>query len=215
MIDADDIDEVVETPHAIGPPGVALGAIGSPVEDGVAPELPGLREVVGRHSGDVGRIAGRVELEQLTVGPDIGAVQSDEDRHVPDDLHPSLVGVEAERLPLAAEQILDEGVIVDVVRQLDSPTCKGRRVPQPGGIVPRLPRSSAMRVLYRHEEREIVEPVCGPSHEREVVGGRGALGGAPPGMSAAKHSLLRKQHRAKIDPMLREVGIVGEILAHQ
>ena len=58
-----------------------------PVVERVAPELAGGAEVVGRHAGDGQRPAVVVELEQLLVGPDVGAVEGDEDRHVADDLH--------------------------------------------------------------------------------------------------------------------------------
>ena len=52
----------------------SVSRISVPAVERIAPALAGRAEVVGRHAGDDGRLAVVVELEQLAVAPDVGAV---------------------------------------------------------------------------------------------------------------------------------------------
>ena len=140
------------------PPAIAVGRQRGPSVERVAPELAGGAEVVGRHAGDDGRRAALVELEQLRVGPDVGAVVGDEDRDVADDADLARVGICAHPRPLARRTATGRTAGCAPTRPGDAGPrrarpARGGATPGPGG-----PRRAAVRLLERHEQGEVVEP---------------------------------------------------------
>ena len=89
-----------------------------PVIERVAPQLSGSAEIIWRHSGYAGRVALRIELEQLLVCPDIGAVECDEDRDITDDLDAFFMSIVAQCDPLLLKDKLDEAIVTDLFFQL-------------------------------------------------------------------------------------------------
>ena len=79
-----------------------------PIEHGIAPELPCLREIVGRDACDFGRLELPVQLEELGMRPDVRTVIGDIERDIPDDADAECVAVLFERLPLKVELILQK-----------------------------------------------------------------------------------------------------------
>ena len=85
VIEADDVVEGERAADAGDPPVEAALAQQAPLVERVAPALAGDGEVVGRDAGDADGVALLVELEELGVGPDVGAVVVDEDGDVAED----------------------------------------------------------------------------------------------------------------------------------
>ena len=103
MVDADHVGLAQTGTDPLLPPTVTARFAGRPVEERVAPPLPYLAEVVGRHAGDEGRLTVGVEFEERPLHPDIGRVQPDEDGDVSDDADAGPVGGGAHRLPLGVD----------------------------------------------------------------------------------------------------------------
>src|SRR5690348_14030732 len=82
VVQTDDIHQLQHLPHPLDPPRVARRRQYIPTIDGVAPALAGRAEIVRRNAGDHRRLAVRVELEEVAVYPDVGAVVRHEDREV-------------------------------------------------------------------------------------------------------------------------------------
>ena len=119
--------------------------------------MTGGAEIVRRYAGRDERRPALVELEQVLVGPHVGAVVRDEDGDVADDGDPALAGLGSKRAPLVEEHELTEDVKVDLLGQLQMCARQGVRVAvaQLGG--PLGPIATVV-ILERREEREIVEP---------------------------------------------------------
>ncbi len=187
-----------------------------PVVERVAPQLAGLGEVVGRHAGDHGGVAGLVEVEQLRVGPDVGAVVGDEDRGVPDDPQPQAPGPTPQRRPLPEEHELPEHVAVGQVGEPVPGRSEGVGVApdQLGGPVG--PRPSALVVLDRHEQRVVVQPIRLGLPERsqflaEAEAGSGGEGVVRP----VEHGQLPGDDGAVVDAALGERRPVLEVCGGQ
>ena len=90
MIEANGVVEGQAAADAGDPPVEAALAQHAPLVERVAPALAGRGEVVGRDAGDADRAALLVKLEDLGVGPDVGAVVVDEDGDVAEDADASL-----------------------------------------------------------------------------------------------------------------------------
>ena len=108
MVDAHDVHHLVELLEALLPPGVVLGLHGLPVVLRIAPELSRRAEIVRRYARNRMGRAIRVEVEELLVRPDIGAVLCEKDRHVAHDADALLLRVVVQALPLAVEKVLHE-----------------------------------------------------------------------------------------------------------
>src|ERR687887_193201 len=90
----------------------APGPAGPAVER-VAPALARRAEEVGRHAGHHGRPAGRVQEEEVLVGPHVGAVMCHEYRDVADQTDAVRVGITLQRAPLLEEEVLGELLAAD------------------------------------------------------------------------------------------------------
>ena len=62
--------------------------------------MAGRAEIIGRHPGDDRGLAALIKVEQLTVGPGVGAVHRYKDGDVANDLDAFVVGIFLDRVPL-------------------------------------------------------------------------------------------------------------------
>ena len=88
---SDPIDQREQGTKALDPPCISGLLMDVPPVMRISPQLPGCAEIVGWYAGDDGRPPVRVEPEQLSPPPDVGAVVRDEDRNVALDLDRSRV----------------------------------------------------------------------------------------------------------------------------
>ena len=210
VVEAHAVDEHQRHAKALDPPGEAGARHRIPAVERVAPALAGGAEVVGRHPGDECRRAVLGEEEQLRMAPDVGAVVGHEDRHVAHEGDAAAMGVLAQREPLAEERVLHEAVERDLVGVRGALRLERRRLAHHDGLVPRSPRSAAVRFLLRHEQREVVEP-------RFVRAAKGGELGARPGRGVAleRRERLAKQRELPgldggvIDVAVAEAGSTG------
>ena len=93
MIDPRDINHLQGCPHAFDPPFETIGEHALPIEDWIAPILPGLTEIIRRYAGYNDRRAIGIELELIGIGPDIRRIMRHEDRNVADHSDAAAVAV--------------------------------------------------------------------------------------------------------------------------
>jgi len=91
MVDAHQVDRLEQLTEALDPPAVALHPRRGPVVDRIAPELPGVAEVVGRDATD------EAVLEELGVRDVVGAAASEpacdsDSAYAPSSSPPSMSG---------------------------------------------------------------------------------------------------------------------------
>ena len=218
VVEAHDVDLREDAAHAAHPPRVPVAGHALPVVERVAPELAGGAEVVGRHAGHCRGAAVAVELEEVLVGPHVGAVERHVDGRVADDgdAAPSALG--AEGVPLVEEEELGEAVVVHgrgvpVARGGDGLRLVGAQVGVPG-----VPRAAGVGVLQRHEQGEVVEPRhhVGAGGEPPVgvaQGGPAPLGEAP--VREAQQGALPRDHAAVVDRLRGQVGWRGLVRVQQ
>ena len=82
MINPHQVVQAGSVPHSLDPPLVACLLMVGPVIQGIAPQLAVLAEIIRRDAGDVRGHSVLVDQQHLRMGPGIGAVQRDIDRHV-------------------------------------------------------------------------------------------------------------------------------------
>ncbi len=165
-----------------------------PAVDGVAPKLAGGAEIIGRDAGDVVARTVGVEVEERTVGPDVGAVVGDVDGDVAHDTNAVGVGVVAEVRPLFEELKLEEALEGDgVVRGGE-------------GGVPAGPRNVAVGFFEGHETGERFEP-CGVAGAEGVEGG----GGREAMEGAFEDGAFEGDDAGEIDFGIGESGDIGEV----
>ncbi len=158
MIDAHPVHQLEGGAQPRDPPGKPFGLVRRPAVMRVAPALAGGGKIVGRHPGHNGGVAAGVELEQVGPGPYIGAVERNENRHVAHQPHAFVVGVGAQRGPLAEKAPLGEGPEGDALG-VPRPCLLqrfGLTLRQRG--VPGVPQALAVVLGQRHEQRVVVEP---------------------------------------------------------
>ena len=174
MVDANDVAQREDRTHALDPPAIAFLRVFAPFVERVAPTLSGGAEVVGRHPGDNARVAVALQVEQVLVGPDVGTVRGDEDRHVADDLDAFAVGIRFQLRPLGKEAPLAEAPEITFVGEhregFGQRLCLALRQGS-GPVLPDLAVASITSV-QRHEERVVVEPVLFAEAERGKVAPR-------------------------------------------
>ena len=207
LVGAREADEVVDAhaavlvagvAQALAPPGEALFSKVVPVVDGVAPQLSGLAEVVGRHPGHDGGAAGvGVEPEGLAVGPHVGRVEVGVDREVAEELHALPRGVVAQGGELPREDELPEGHPADgtVVGFGESRDGRGVGGAQLGG--PGRPLVGALLVGEHAPQGVVVDPEVGLSPKLEL---------------AQQVGRLRRPHRIEPRAAVLERGRVVDAL---
>ncbi len=211
VVDADEIHQLEDAAQPAQPPAEAVGGMGLPAVQRVAPALAGGAEVVGRHAGDGDRPAVAVELEQGLVRPDVGAVATDEDRRVAEQAHAALVRVTAQRRPLAVEAPLAEAPERHALGVLGLRPRQRRRFAAHQRARPRRPLGPVVGLAQRHEEREVLEPAGVGGNEGVVVGARLAVGR----VEEARRSRLQPAHapghgRGEVDPVVGHGDVRGE-----
>ncbi len=194
-------------PHALHPPCVAVAAWRAPAVQRVAPALAGGAEEVGRHAGHHRRAAVGAQLEQRLVGPDLGTVVGDEDRHVADDLHATLVGIVLQLQPLAEENTTGRTSRRPRARRAPAslPPAPRHRA-RPAGAARRTSPAAASASLKRHEQRIVVQPAVVARAEGCEAGAvdrpaPAATGSAAPPVPAA--ACGRVHHAAIVDARRR------------
>ena len=202
MVDADGIVAASVAADAPDPPAEAVRAHPLPVVEGIAPELPVLREVVRRHAGDFHGIALLIQSEELPLAPDVGRVQGDVDGQVPDDLHAPLPGVGLQRRPLPVKEVLDIEVEVHILGEFLPPGFHRLRRVVPEGLVRPVQPAFPAEMAFRGEiEGVVLHP-----------GAAGAEGGHPllipdpaPAEGQAQEPFPAGQHGAVVDG-----GVTGD-----
>ena len=108
VVEADDVVKLEIGTEAAHPPVVIGFGERVPIVKRVAPKLSVGGEIIGRDSGDGGRRAGFIELEDFRILPNVRAVESDENRSVSDDFYAVFEGVFSESFPLREEEELGD-----------------------------------------------------------------------------------------------------------
>ena len=111
MVQAHIVVQLEGAAQPLGPPHVAIMVHMAPAKGGVAPDLSGLGETVGRGAGNLCGRTRIIKLEHLGFTPGIGGVIRDVHGNIADNANAALVGVALELAPLAVKTILREGVI--------------------------------------------------------------------------------------------------------
>ena len=159
MVDAHIIHLVKLMLYPVDPPTVALFFMFLPVVERIAPLLAGSAEIVGRNACHCGRITLGIHLEQLPVGPYVGAVGGYEDGNIAYDGNAFVVGIFFQRIPLGIEHKLQESLIMDAHFQFLLPECPVLLIQIPQGLGPFGPGEIVLLLLQGHVEAVIGEPV--------------------------------------------------------
>src|SRR5215475_7681023 len=104
--------------ESLYPPTVAAFFHHVPAVNRIAPQLARLAEIIRRDARDQRRRAFIIEVKEMAVGPNVGAVVRDEDRGVADDLDPMFVGVAGEVEPLLEKEELVKLLRADFYRMV-------------------------------------------------------------------------------------------------
>jgi len=143
MIDAHEVGELGRGAQPLDPPAIAGLPVILPVIQWVAPELPVFAEIVGRYTSDVAGSTFLVELQHVAIGPCIGAVEGNVDRHVAEKTDAFFPGVVPQSLPLVVEQALDDldpldfesGGPLELAKCVAAPVAVFRRPLRPGALI--------------------------------------------------------------------------------
>ena len=158
VVDAHDVGQGQAAFDARDPPGVALFGVLGPAVQRVAPALAIHGEVVGRDAGHVRGPEILAQVEELGIGPGVGAVQRHEDGHVTHDADVVGVGVGADGLPLLLGHPLHEAPEQVVVAVVLADVLQGGRLAL--GVVgrPFLPGLALVEAVQHHEQGVVVQP---------------------------------------------------------
>src|SRR4051812_922658 len=105
-------------PEASDPPRITRCRHCLPVVEGIAPQLAARAEVVRRYAGDHQWVAALVQLEQVLMSPNVGAVVGNKDRDVAHDEDAERSGPGADGKPLFEKHHLAENVKVNLFADL-------------------------------------------------------------------------------------------------
>src|SRR5262245_64795192 len=106
MIQPEDVNRRERMAESLYPPAIPALFHHVPAVNRIAPQLACLAEIIRRDACDQRREAFVIEVEEMAVGPDVGAVMRDEDRSVADDPDPMFVGLAGEVGPRFANEEL-------------------------------------------------------------------------------------------------------------
>ena len=118
MVDTGNVVHLVAVPQPGQPPVIAGLAVVLPAVQGIAPQLAVGREPVGRTARHRHRDIILVQLEQLGVGPGVGAVHGHINGNIADDFDPVLIGIGLQRPPLLEELELEILLELNFIVQL-------------------------------------------------------------------------------------------------
>ena len=158
MVEANHVIHACGSGQSLDPPAVAgIGHL-LPVVDGIAPELTVLGESIGGTACHHFGAAVLVQLEQLRLCPDIGAVQRNVNGHVTDDADALIVGVAPQRLPLFVELILQEILQLHSLKKLLLLFCQGLGIVAFQLLRPVQPDFAPHVFLDGHEDGVVLQP---------------------------------------------------------
>ena len=162
MVDADHVIQLARAVDAADPPAEAVRLHHVPAIQRRAPELAVLAEIVGRDAADGGGDALVVHLEELGLGPHVGAVQGDVDGQVTDDLDVQAVEIRPQGRPLAEEQELDIDEQLHILPQFGAIFLQHLRgLPQAQSLVgPVGPGLHAEMTLAGHVQGIVLQPAA-------------------------------------------------------
>src|SRR5215813_1745649 len=168
MIKPEDVHRGERMAESLYPPPIAALLRHVPAVNRITPQLARLAEIIRRDARDQRRKAFIIEVEEMAVGPDVGAVMRDEDRSVADDLDPMFVGVAGEAEPLLEKEELVELLRADFYRMILAEKVHGLvfAVAQVG--IPFRPLTAVVRVLDRAVCRVIFQPPTRLPYERQI-----------------------------------------------
>src|SRR5271157_1286248 len=167
MIEADVVKIVREPAHTVDPPRISLLFHHVPAIQRIAPALAVFAEKIRRHAGDDFGIEFGVQMKQIGVGPDIGAVEIYEDRDVAHDANRMLRAISPKRLPLFEEEKLQDAADIELLEHF---------------CVRLLDRRGSARSVWRNAQS------CAPLQTAEAVSG-----GKPTGNPRARQRRLERR----------------------
>src|SRR5205814_2903900 len=103
MIDTRDINQLQSRPHSLNPPLESISTHAIPVEQRIAPVLPGLAEIIRRHARNHHRRSVRIQLKLVGIGPNICGVVRHKNWHVSYNLNPLTIAIRFQFKPLPKE----------------------------------------------------------------------------------------------------------------
>ena len=159
VVDAHHVEQGEGGAQATDPPLVARGSQRLPVVDGIPPELAGGAEVVGGDAGLHAEAPVLVQLEELAVRPDVGRVVRDVDGEVAHQRDAAIGASLLQGLELAEEVVLLDLEVRDRGGELAPPLVERVGVARRRTLFPRGPEHAAVRLLQRHEQRVVGEPI--------------------------------------------------------
>jgi hypothetical protein len=168
MIEPEDVHRGERMAKPLYPPAVAALFHHVPAVNRIAPQLARLAEIIRRDAGDQRRKAFIIEMEQMAVGPDVGAVVSDKDRGVADDPDPMFIGVMGEVEPLLEKEKLVELLRADFDRMILAEKMHGVVFAVAQVRIPFRPLPAFVRVLDRAVRRVILQPPIRLPYERQI-----------------------------------------------
>ena len=128
VVDPYNIDELGGRFEPVDPPSVTAAGVHLPIVERVAPKLPILAEIVGRHAGDGLRMAIPIDPQDLRMCPRIRAVQRNVDWHVAEQADAVCLRIGTQSTPLLKEQELNDLDMGDLVRGRFFEFCKRGRI---------------------------------------------------------------------------------------
>ncbi|KAF5043686.1 hypothetical protein DSECCO2_499720 [anaerobic digester metagenome] len=210
VIEAQPVDESEGAVDPALPPRKSPLAVRIPVVDRVSPELPGRAEHIRGDARDCGRFLLFVQFEEPGVRPEVDAIVGEVDRYIPDDLDGALAAMVLERLPLPIEDVLEELLPEDQIRELRAVAPESVFVPVPDIGRPVAPDLPGKPVLEGDEDGVVVEP-------RGIVGDEFFVAEVlpeffEPRKRPVEEAVLVGKDRGVVDPPCGEIGWVPDIL---
>ena len=154
-------EHVVQFRHSVEtsePPSESVFAHLSVIVERIAPQLSVLAEIIGRNARDLCRSHVFVQFELRRISPYVRAVQADVHGHIAYQPYLLFRKHTPDLAPLGVEDILFENVITVSFGKLVFQFLFSGNGRSAVFFFPFPPRSSAVRVLYRHEQRVISQP---------------------------------------------------------
>jgi hypothetical protein len=107
MIEAQDVAGGQRPAHPFNPPIVAAGPQHVPAIQRISPALSGNAKGIGRHTGNRNGLEVGIELENIRMGPHVGAVVADENGNIANDLDATRSASRMQGAPLFEERKLN------------------------------------------------------------------------------------------------------------
>src|SRR3981189_3014010 len=173
MIEANVVKIMRDPSHAVDPPRISLRLHHVPAIKRMAPARAGFTEKIRRHAGDDFGIEVGVQTKQIGMGPDVGAVKIDKDRHVAHDANRMLSAIGSHRLPLFEEKTLHTAADSECVEHFRVRLLDRRRIAMSQFAGPMVPAFQLETRAQTVEENEVIKPPLVLPAEVLVAGARG------------------------------------------